>query len=224
MMGKINMEGHWCIWCNLCKKDWKEKRHELGALWTVDTLSQHQMEGCKTKNERKGVVKPLLSNVVEAADYYEPCLHLLLGIYNEPLDHLFLIVILYIEPLTPHLLTKYNQFETARLAWDIDNECTQEYKSIFKRAIKKQSKSCLPLFRKIWNILKEYSIDPAQYHGGKLIGPHSHLLMENAEEILKRIYSLLIEQPNRRGRAADDQKLRNLFDSYARIFILQDIF
>ena len=25
MLGKVNMEGHWCIWCNLCKKDWKEK-------------------------------------------------------------------------------------------------------------------------------------------------------------------------------------------------------
>ena len=107
------------------------------------------MTGYKRRNERKGVVKPLLCNVVEVADYIVPCLHLLLGICNEPLDYLFIIVDLYLEPLTPQLLAQYNRFETARLAWGIDNECTQEYKSIFKRAIKKQSKSCLPMFRKI---------------------------------------------------------------------------
>ena len=131
---------------------------------------------------------------------------------------------MYIEPLTPDLLTKYNTFETASLAWGIEHEHTKESKSIFIGAIRKQSKSHLPLFNKIWKILKAYSIDPAQYHGGKLIGPHLRLLMENAEEILDKIYNLLIIQPNRRGLAINDQKLRDLFGSYTRIFILQDNF
>ena len=170
------------------------------------------------------MVKPLLCDSVEVKDYIVPCLHLLLGLGNDPLDHLFLIVDFFVEPLTPDLLSLYNRFETAKLAYGIDNDNTQRCKSIFAKSLKQQSKSNLPIFRQIWIILREYSIDPAQYHGGKLIGPHLRHLMQNAEEILDRIYDFISEQPNRRGPAADNDKLRDLFDRYTRMFILQDHF
>jgi hypothetical protein len=104
MLGKVNMEGHWCIWCNLCKNDWSEKNHLLGTPWTINALTVHCATTHTTRNERKGVVKPVVYDTVEVKDYIVPCLHLLLGLGNNPLDHLFLIIDFFVEPLTPNLL------------------------------------------------------------------------------------------------------------------------
>ena len=225
MLGKVNMEGHWCVWCNLSKNDWKDENHEIGTHWTIERLNTHRELQHNTANLRKGVVKPLLCDTVEITNYIVPCLHLLLGLGNEPLDHLFAVVDAWIEPLTsPDITTKYNQYATAKLAYGIDNMVTQDYKSLYFKALKKRLKANLPIFNNIWSILKEYAIDPALYHGGKLIGPHLRRLMQNSQIIIDRIYDLVIEQPNRRGDATDDIRLCNLFDRYIRLFILFDDF
>ena len=84
----------------------------LGTPWTIDALAIHRATTHSTRDKRKGLIKPVLCDSVEVKDYIVPCLHLLvLGLGNNPLGHLFLIVDLYVEPLTPDLLLLYNRFE-----------------------------------------------------------------------------------------------------------------
>ena len=57
------------------------------------------------------------------------------------LNHRFAVVDALIEPLnSPDIITKYNQYATAKLAYVIDNTITKDYKSLYFKALKKDQK------------------------------------------------------------------------------------
>ena len=39
-VGKVNMSGCWCHWCNLSAKEWSDKTHTKGMLWTIDLFKK----------------------------------------------------------------------------------------------------------------------------------------------------------------------------------------
>ena len=41
IVGKVNMSGNWCHWCNLSPLEWSNKSHTKGMLWTVDLLKKN---------------------------------------------------------------------------------------------------------------------------------------------------------------------------------------
>ena len=41
VVGKVNISGCWCHWCNLSSKDWSDKSHIKGILWTIDLLKKN---------------------------------------------------------------------------------------------------------------------------------------------------------------------------------------
>ena len=43
IVGKVNMSGCWCHWCNLSPKEWSNKSHTKGMLWTIDLLKKYSM-------------------------------------------------------------------------------------------------------------------------------------------------------------------------------------
>ena len=43
IVGKVNMSGCWCHWCNLSPLEWSNKSHTKGMLWTVDLLKKSFM-------------------------------------------------------------------------------------------------------------------------------------------------------------------------------------
>ena len=85
MLGKVNIEEHWCVWCNLIKNEWKDENHERGRHLTIERLNTHRALQHNRPNLRKGVVEPVLCDTVELTNYIVPCLHLLLGLGNKPL-------------------------------------------------------------------------------------------------------------------------------------------
>ena len=40
IVGKVNMSGCWCHWCNLSPQEWSNKSHTKGMLWTIDLLKK----------------------------------------------------------------------------------------------------------------------------------------------------------------------------------------
>ena len=41
VVGKVNMSGRWCYWCNLSAKEWSDKSYIKGMLWTINLLKNH---------------------------------------------------------------------------------------------------------------------------------------------------------------------------------------
>ena len=42
VLGKPNMAGQWCTWCDLSKKEWIDVEHQKGNLWTLSLMLQHR--------------------------------------------------------------------------------------------------------------------------------------------------------------------------------------
>ena len=41
VVGKVDMSGCWCHWCNLSAKEWSDKSYIKGMLWTIDVLNKN---------------------------------------------------------------------------------------------------------------------------------------------------------------------------------------
>ena len=55
ILGTTNMEGIWCIYCYLCKMQWKDYEHRHGTKRTIENMEEYlniDLEGAA----RKGVV------------------------------------------------------------------------------------------------------------------------------------------------------------------------
>ena len=40
VVGKVNISGCWHHWCNVSVKEWSDKSHTKGMLWTIDLLKK----------------------------------------------------------------------------------------------------------------------------------------------------------------------------------------
>ena len=40
ILGKVNMAGDWCTWCELSAKDWSSIDHNKGELWTLERMAE----------------------------------------------------------------------------------------------------------------------------------------------------------------------------------------
>ena len=57
----MNMSSCWCHWCNLSVKEWSDKSHIKGMLWTIDLLKKSLNDKDNNENmtsyEKKVVLK-----------------------------------------------------------------------------------------------------------------------------------------------------------------------
>lgn len=42
VLGKINMSGFWCTWCNLRVAEWEKLDHERGTCWTLKEIDNRR--------------------------------------------------------------------------------------------------------------------------------------------------------------------------------------
>ena len=84
-------------------------------------------------------------------------------------------------------------------------------KKKLKESLEKRKFQDRPVWVKLCNILKRYSITPEQYHGGELVGNHSRILMVKPSFIMAEIITMLKGIPieERRQRDSTSKKITN---------------
>ena len=112
IVGKVNMSGCWCHWCNLSAKEWSDKSHIKGMLWTIDLLKKSfndkENNVNKTRYEKKGSVKKLLFDSVPIENYIFSLLHAEIGVGNKIVYTYFDWINERIEPITDEELELTN--------------------------------------------------------------------------------------------------------------------
>ena len=98
------MSGCWCHWCNLSAKEWSDKSHIKGMLWTIDLLKKSLNDKDNNENmtsyEKKGSVKKLLFDSVPIENYIVALLHVEIGVGNKIVYTYFDWINERIEPIT----------------------------------------------------------------------------------------------------------------------------
>jgi hypothetical protein len=91
------MGGKWCYLCDLRPDDWSQLEHGAGNPWTLSRMKRRieQIESLVLKDKpvnRRGCVEEPLFSVFEPSDYIPPCLHIMMGAYNDALKSLLLYI------------------------------------------------------------------------------------------------------------------------------------
>ena len=94
VLGKVNMAGKWCTWCDLRPAEWIINDHPVGVSWTLEKMKQVRDdigdgELRNTAKTKKGCVNEPLIDCVEPISYIPPILHIMLGLGNKVLDDFF---------------------------------------------------------------------------------------------------------------------------------------
>lgn len=100
MLGRDNMSGSWCMWCQLSPIEWKiptTKRspavRDYEEEWTVDTLKAYKVKidqgELTTANQMRSVVDYPVWDFVEVSNYIYPVLHGEIGLINGVLDNFY---------------------------------------------------------------------------------------------------------------------------------------
>ena len=80
------MSDCWCNWCNLSSKEWSDKSHGKGLLYTIElmkeSLNDQKINEQMTPYEINGYVKTLLFDSVPIENYRFSLLHAEIGIGN----------------------------------------------------------------------------------------------------------------------------------------------
>ena len=115
-LGKINMSGSWCTWCNLNAKEWSQIDHNKGVLWVRTAMDEvresiYNGELSNDVNSRRGCVDVPLFDDVEINQFIFPVLHAEIGIGNYLLNLFFEWVDFKIEQVTEEEMKLKNDFE-----------------------------------------------------------------------------------------------------------------
>jgi hypothetical protein len=94
ILGKVNMDPHWCPFCTLSAQEWKIRGHERGLLWTLDSMEavRTKIENGELNNTAKNrcgcTDKPAL-DAFKVSQYVLPALHTMMGMGNDAFKHFF---------------------------------------------------------------------------------------------------------------------------------------
>lgn len=121
VLGKVNMDGQWCYLCDLSPNQWCESMHTPGRPWTLHLMNEKLAKLARNElkdipSNRRGCVAPSLMDVFEPIDFIPPCLHIMMGAFNDALKMLFKYVDDRHEQISPEEEEKRNrawQTETA---------------------------------------------------------------------------------------------------------------
>ena len=112
VVGKKNMSGKWCHWCNLSVAEWEDCDHEKGDMWSIqlmkDNLKEQQINLDMTQNEKKGCVLPMLFDSIPIENYIFSLLHVEIGVGNKILESFYNWITKYIEPLSKEEIEMIN--------------------------------------------------------------------------------------------------------------------
>ena len=118
VLGKVNMAGNWCNWCDLRRAEWIKNNHTAGEWWTLEKMKQVRddiADGVltNTSNNKKGCVDEPLINCIEPISYIPPILHIMIGMLNKALDECFKWVDCMVEEILVKERSLRNEFTNA---------------------------------------------------------------------------------------------------------------
>ena len=90
-LGKENMSGKRCNWCNLSAKKWSLQGHHCGEFWMLEMIENVQQNVelnnmPETLQNLKGVTNRPLIDAIPVSNYILPILHNIIGRGNSLLD------------------------------------------------------------------------------------------------------------------------------------------
>jgi hypothetical protein len=118
ILGKVNMAGGWCTWCQLSPKEWSPTEHDKGELWTLTAMEEVRTSitlgvTTDTSANRKGCVDAPLRTWVPIDSYILPILHTEIGIGNRLLKSFLDWVDLRIENVPDNEIeARYGVYES----------------------------------------------------------------------------------------------------------------
>jgi hypothetical protein len=122
-LGKENMSGHWCIWCELSPAQWAIEGHLQGEHWTFEKIFSlrqmiQELEQRGIKPEAaviKGFTEQPLLDAVQIEDFIVPALHIAIGLGNHLFGGIFSFIKSRIEKLSTQMFAIRNMIYTAEL-------------------------------------------------------------------------------------------------------------
>ena len=92
-LGKEGFASQWCPYCDLSMKEWQEKDHKKGAMWTLGKIREHvdKMNAGEIDGSKPGVRRGVREHPLFQIDpkyCINPVLHYTLGAANKTLENL----------------------------------------------------------------------------------------------------------------------------------------
>jgi hypothetical protein len=129
ILGKVNMDGHWCYLCDHSSNKWSKPDHTEGRPWTLtrmeDIISKISNDELKNipQNQRGCMAKSLI-DVFEPFDFILPCLHIMMGAFNDALKGLLKCIDI------PHELVSATELIKRDLYWKSESMLTNAIDSL----------------------------------------------------------------------------------------------
>ena len=90
VLGKVNMSGKWCVWCQLGPSEWSVPNHDTGEGWTIKKMHElrENIIACQviTPADKKGIVEAPLIDAVPVDHIIFSLLHAQIGVGNKLLS------------------------------------------------------------------------------------------------------------------------------------------
>ena len=174
VLGKVNMSGTWCTWCNLRNVEWERKDHDIGNEWTKEKMKQLRRDvetGTlkKTPANIKGCVDEPLIDCIELNLYVFPVLHIMIGLGNKVVNDFFHWTDQRVEMIPEEEMR-------ARKAWLQSIHAMEKEKEVLNEWLRHNSSDLAELIRdrKLARVLKESRVEGTT-------GPYEYTLEERQE-------------------------------------------
>jgi hypothetical protein len=92
MLGRVNMEGKWCCFCDLSPAEWSKRGHRKGIPWTLNRMKaiREKLASGELRDipaNRRGCVADPLMDALDIVDFILPILHAMMGMFNDSFEH-----------------------------------------------------------------------------------------------------------------------------------------
>jgi hypothetical protein len=132
ILGKVNMSGVWCTWCDLSPVQWGELGHDMGGAWSLASMSKIREDITagrieNTPANRKGCVADPLLTCVPVLGYINPLLHTQIGVGNMLVDSFYWWVELRVEVIPDEEIEARSDVYDAQTEWEIHKELWDQW-------------------------------------------------------------------------------------------------
>ena len=118
VLGKVNMSGKWCVWCQLGPTEWGVSGHNNGEEWTIEKMNDLRCqivrnEVVDTPGNKKGIVEKPLIDAIPVDHIIFSLLHAEIGVGNKVLDSFLEWVDYRVEKLSQQEIEARDAYQLA---------------------------------------------------------------------------------------------------------------
>ena len=118
VLGKVNMSGKWCVWCQLGPTEWGVSGHNNGEEWTIEKMNDLRCqivrnEVVDTPGNKKSIVEKILIDAIPVDHIIFSLLHAKIGVGNKVLDSFLEWVDYRVETLSQQEIEARDAYQLA---------------------------------------------------------------------------------------------------------------